>query len=133
MRSPKCNLLYEPETIKARRTSPLMEVQDADQDTRDPPSEFVPDFQISQLRSRIDVLEDQEGPKATKAHKRQGDMETENEQYRQNARQREVNDLEYFKRVHLLPARNKRVKMAHWIASALTQDRSATPFNVHRR
>ena len=110
-----------------------MEIQDADQETRDPPSEFVPDFQISQLRSRIEVLEDQEGPKATKAHKRQGDMETENEHYRQNARQREVNDLEHFKRVHLLPARNKRVKMAHWIASALTQDRSATPFNVHRR
>ncbi len=120
------------------KASPLLDVENKDQNGRggmDLPSGSAPDFEISQLQSSIRLLENQDRPKATKTHERRGNVETENKQHRENARQKEINNLDFFRRVHILPAQKlkKSINMAHWISNALTQKRSATPFQNPQR
>ena len=131
--SPKCNLLFEPEYIETYKADPLPEVQVDNTNSRGRLSGSAPDFEISLPRSSPRVQEIEDLPKVSKTHDRSGKAQSQSDQHRQNTRKQEISDLTYFKRVHLLPAEKNRVMKGHWIRKALTQDRSATPFQTLRR
>lgn len=131
--SPKCKLLFEPEYIETYKAAPLPEIQVENNNSRGSRgllSGSAPDVEISQPRSSPRVQEIETPLKASKTHERQGRAQSQNDQ---NTRKKEISDLTYFRRVHLLPAEKTRIKKGHWIRKALTQDRSATPFQTLRR
>lgn len=134
--SPECNLLYEPEEIEIHEYGALIRAEGENRDSGDPLIRSVSDLTIYQSRvaSHVEKIQEQDldRPKATKTHARQDKGVIENHQYRQSARQQEMYDLRYFKRVHLLPSRKLRARNKsarwHWASGALTQNRLVTSF-----
>lgn len=141
--SPECNLLYEPEEIWLREHSAQAMTQSENREKGDSRSQSFSDLTISQLRVASHVEDHQsqdqdlDRPRATKTHSRQQKAVIENKQYRQNARQKEMCDLGYFKRVHPLPSRNSRARhrstRLHWALGGLTENKLVMSFKNTQR
>lgn len=123
--SPECNLLYDQRKIKSRESSTVREMEDAARHSQNAQDRPTPDSTIIQSQTKTAILEIQNQPQAT--------IESGKSQDRQNARQTDINNLQYFKRAHLMPSKNKSVKKVHWAAIALTQSRCATPLKNAQR